>query len=152
MRKVLARDVSPSTPVLAAVDEIAGDEFGLLPYGKDVLITAKSPRNQRQHRLAWALAQKLSEACDFLHGAEDAMDYLKICCRHVKWITNPNTGTVFPVPKSISFASLDQAAFNRLFKRMVYVTCTEIVPGLPDNDLRDEIEKMCVGTGFREVA
>lgn len=153
MRKVLARDVPSGTPVLVATDEIAAEELGLLPSGKDLLVSAKSPRNPRQHRLAWALAQKLSESCDFLHDREDAMDYLKIRCRHVKWISNPKTGNVFPVPKSIAYASLDQAAFNRLLRRMIYVICTEIVPGLPESDLRAEIEAMVVGDDFyRQVA
>lgn len=128
---------------LEPVDEVSADELSLVPADKDVLVTLRSPRNPKQHRLAWALATKLAECCTYLHDREDAMDFLKIKSRHVKIVQNPGTGHVFLVPKSIAFASVDQAAFNRLFNRMVWVVCNEIVPGLDEGQLRDEIESMC---------
>lgn len=130
---------------LAPVDQIAADELGHVQIGKDVMVTVRAPRNIRQHRLAWALAQKISEACDWLHDREDAMDWLKIKSRHVKLLHNPVTGSVAVIPKSIAFASLDQAAFSRLLNRMIYVICSEIVPGLDENALRQEIMAMVNG-------
>lgn len=128
---------------LVAVDPISEDELKLLPDDRDVLVTAKTPRNIKQHRLAWALAEKVSEACDFLHDREDAMDWLKIKARHVKIIQEPFTQQVAIVPKSIAFASLSQQAFKRVLDRMIYVTCSEIIPGLDEGTLRGELEAMC---------
>lgn len=127
---------------LVPVDEISSDALMHVPGGKEVLVTVRAPRNPRQHRLAWALAQKVSEACDWLPDAESAMDWLKIRCRHVRIVHNPATGHSFIVPKSIAFASLNQQSFSRLLNRMVYVICSEIVPGLSEADLRSEIEAM----------
>ena len=127
---------------LAPVDPLSEEEFQKLPLNKDLLVTAKSPRNLRQFRLAWALAHKVAEACDFLHDSEDAMDWLKIKSRHVKYIQDPRTKLVSIIPKSIAFASLSQDGFKRVLDRMVYVTITEIIPGLKESDLRAEIEKM----------
>lgn len=130
---------------LEVVDQMSAEDLATLPRDKDLLVTVRAPRNPRQHRLAWALANKLSQCCEFLPDAETAMDFLKIKARHVKIVHNPGTGHVFLVPKSISFASVDQSAFNRLFNRMVWVVCNEIVPGLDEGQLRDEIEAMCAG-------
>lgn len=127
---------------LVPVDEVSAEEVRLIPTTQDLLVTVKTPRNVRQFRLAWALAQKVSEAVDFLHDRDDAMSWLKLKSRHVTMLQNPRTNQVAIIPKSISFASLGQDAFARIFNRMVYVTCTEIIPGLNDGELRAELEKM----------
>lgn len=127
---------------LAPIDPISAEELLTVPADRDVLVVVKQPRNVRQHRLAWALAEKIHEACDWLKDREDAMDFLKIKARHVKYITDPRTGKIEIIPKSIAFASLSQDAFDRVFRRMVYVTCAEIVPGLEEEKLRAEIMNM----------
>jgi hypothetical protein len=126
---------------LVPVTEIDAEAIASIPEGKDVFVTPKHRRNPKHHRLAWALAEKLSEMCDF-NDREDAMDFLKIKARHIKMIMDPRSGHVEIVPKSISFASLDQQAFSRIFNRMVWVICNEIVPGLEETALRREVEAM----------
>lgn len=127
---------------LAPVDPLSDEELSKIPLGKDLLVTVKSPRNMRQFKLAWALAKKVSDACDFLPDSETAMDWLKIKARHVKMIQDPRTEVVSIIPKSIAFASLSQDAFKRVFDRMVYVTVAEIIPGLDEGKLRAEISAM----------
>lgn len=125
---------------LAPADPVSDEALQGLPNGKEFLVSIRTPRNIRQFKLAWALAAKVAEACDFLHDQEDAMDWLKIKARHVKIIQHD--GQVAIIPRSIAFASLSQEAFKRVLDRMIYVTCTEIVPGLEEGDLRREIEGM----------
>lgn len=127
---------------LAPVDPISDEELSKIPLGKDLLVTVRTPRNMRQFRLAWALAKKVSDACDFLPDAETSMDWLKLKARHVKIIQDPRTQQVAIIPKSIAFASLSQDAFKRVFDRMVYVVCAEIIPGLDEGKLRAEIAAM----------
>src|SRR5690606_28244028 len=93
----------PNEIGLFTVDEMSFDELMKVPSEKTSLIAVKSPRNPRHHALAWALAAKLAEACDWLHDAEDAMNYLKVRARHVTWVTNPLTGETVSRPKSIAF-------------------------------------------------
>lgn len=127
---------------LAPVDPVSEEELLKFPTTKGLLVTAKSPRNLRQFRLAWALASKVADSVDFLQDRTDAMDWLKIKARHVKFLQDPRTGQVAIVPKSIAFASLSQDAFARVFNRMIYITCSEIIPGLDEGKLRGEIEAM----------
>jgi hypothetical protein len=127
---------------LVPLDEMSAEELARIPLRQQVLVTVRVPRNIRQHRLAWALATKISEACDWLVDREAAMDWLKIKARHVRYLHNNYTGETQIVPRSIRFAALDQMGFDRVFRRMVYVTVTEIIPGLDEAALRAEIESM----------
>jgi len=125
---------------LYPANEMSAEE--LAKVSKDqVLVTIRTPRNPKQFALAWALAQKVHEACGWLHDKDDAMDYLKVRARHVKYITEPR-GRVTIVPKSISWASLSQDAFKRVLDRMIWVTVNEILPGVDEGALRNEIESM----------
>jgi hypothetical protein len=130
---------------LVPVDPVSAEELAEIPTTAELLVTVRTPRNPRQHRLAWALADKVAQACDWLHDRQDAMDYLKMKAHHVRIMVEPRTGRTFLVPKSIAFASLDQQGFNRFFNRMIYVVCAEVIPGLKEKDLRDELLAM-VGT------
>lgn len=127
---------------LVPVDPISDEEVQRIPLQKELLVSIKTPRNLRQFRLAWALAKKVSDACDWLPDSETAMEWLKLKARHVKLIQDPRTDLVAIVPKSIAFASLSQDAFKRVLDRMIWVTVNEIIPGLAETDLRRELEEM----------
>lgn len=125
---------------LVPVDAISAEEIAELP-AHDLLVTVRTPRSVKQHRLAWALADKVADSCDWLHDRSDAMDYLKLRAHHVRIVVEPSGRTVL-LPKSISWASLPQPAFNRFFNRIVWLVCNEIVPGIEEKALRDELLKM----------
>lgn len=135
---------------LEAVDPISADDLASVPLDKDLLVTVKAPKNLKQMRFAWALAQKIADARDDLLDKDCAMDALCELVRHVKIVVNPISGKAHIARKPLS--SLDSAAFSRLLNRMVYVTCAQIIPGLDEGALRDEIEAMCAGTRHREAA
>lgn len=135
----------PNEMGLFPVDDVSLDEMMKVPGEKTSLVSAKAPRNPRHHALAWALATKLAEACDWLHDAEDAMTYLKVRARHVIWVTNPLTGEAIARPKSIAFGSLDQVHFARVFDRFVWIITRELLPGIEEGTLRAEILKMVEG-------
>ena len=113
-----------------------------IPLNRDLLVTVKTPRNPKQFRLAWALADIVSRSCDWLQDREVAMAWIKIRARHVNMISEPLTGKVAIVPRSIAFASLDQAGFKRVLDRMIYVVTTEIIPGMEEGALQRELESM----------
>ena len=142
MRKAVAKEGQVG---LFPINEMSDDDLRQLPTKSDLLVTVKTPRNPKQFALAWALATKVSEACDWLPDKETAMEWLKIKARHVKMIQDPRTLKIAIVPKSIAFASLSQDAFKRVLDRMVWVTVSEIIPGLDESKLRSEIQKMVMG-------
>jgi hypothetical protein len=126
---------------LVPVDQMSAELLATIPQKTQMLVKATQPRNIKQFRLAWVLAAKVAEACDFLQDQEDSMDYLKMKARHVRYIVDHHNGETTVVPKSIRWAALDQAGFTRIFNRMVHVVITEILPGMDEGALRAEIEK-----------
>ena len=125
---------------LVPADQVSADILREVPANTGVMVTVKVPRNLRQFRLAWALADLVSKSVDFLPDRETAMDWLKIKARHVRMIHDPRTGKTAIIPKSIAFQSLDQEGFRRVLDRMIYVTITDIIPGLEETALRAELE------------
>lgn len=124
---------------------ISEDDFRELPTGKDLVVRAHGARSPEQLAKAWVLAQKIADAT-WLHDKYDAMEWLKYKAHHFKWITDPTTGECVAKTKSIAFESLSQELFNRIFNRYVYVTCSEIIPGLDNTALRKSVEEMVNGS------
>ena len=141
--EIMMRRTGPSK--LEIIDPVSAEAFEHVPTGKDLFVVIRSRRNPKQHRLAWALASKIVDGCDFLHDSEEAMTYLKYKTRHVKVIMDHKTGKNFLMPKSISFASMTQEQFSRFLNRAIYVVCSEIIPGLPEKTLRAELQAMVGG-------
>jgi len=114
----------------------------LAKYRIDDLVTAEvvKPRNLGNHRLYWALCQKVAENMDGDYDAEVISDVLKIRTGHVT-VVKTAKGECF-IPKSISFSALDQIAFAAFFDKVVRVVCTDVLPGVNSDDLRAEIELM----------
>src|ERR1700688_5049392 len=127
---------------LVPADSVSAEMMEEIPLNTGLMVEVRVPRNLRQFRLAWALASIVSKSVDYLPDRETAMSWLKIKSRHVRMIVDSKTGEVAIVPKSIAFASLDQASFARVLNRMVYVTITDIIPGLEGSSLRAELEKI----------
>lgn len=126
---------------LVPVDEVSSDDLMAIPNGTEVLVSPRMPRSLRQHRFVWALAQKLAENCAFLRDRQEAMDYLKVKAKHVRLVTAPD-GSFYVFPRSIAFASMSQVAFTQLLNKMIDVICGEILPGLEEQDLRNEVSEM----------
>jgi len=121
------------------------DDLASIKMNTDVTVTATQSRSIKQMRLAWALAKKIADSgvlgdCD----QRDAMNYLLLKARHVRYVTNTHRGgtETTPIVKSIRFASMDQTAFQRLMNRMLYIVDTEILPDMPEGSLRDDVERM----------
>lgn len=137
---------------LVPVNQIGADDLATVPIDRDLLVVIRTPRNVEQFSLAWALATKVADACDWLQTKDDAMDWLLIQARHVRYIYDPRTKRATVLPKSIAWASLSQDAFSRVFNRVIYIVVSRIIPGLKESDLRREIESMCAGDTKRRAA
>lgn len=109
-----------------------------------VMVDVVKPRNLGHHRMYWALCQKVADNIDGEYSAELISDVLKLRSGHCTAVRT-KSGEVF-IPKSISFAAMDQLAFNEFFDRIVRVVCTEVLPGVNSDELREEIENMLGGS------
>ena len=93
-----------------------------LPYGKPILITAKVPRNGKFHSLYWVLCARIGNAVGL--DAEIVSDTLKIASGHCETIKSKSYGTL-RLPKSISFANMDETSFRAFFEKCIQVIYAE---------------------------
>lgn len=107
---------------LRPADQESVEEFAKLPVGKPLHVEVKQPRNAAFHRLYWALCARIAESKGVT--AENISDVLKIATGHVTILSTKSYGRVH-VPKSISFAAMDQTAFRDFFERCVAVVYSE---------------------------
>lgn len=120
--------------------------------GTQALIATRTPRNILQHRLIWALADKLTDCVDTLDDREQAMFLLKVKAKHGSWVMDPQSGELHFKVDSISFDALAQEEFDVLFERFVKIICQEIVPGLSSEDLKREVLDLAGGELGRRAA
>ncbi len=100
-----------------------------LPFNKPLKAEIKAPRNGKHHRLYWELVNRIADAV----GAEPdtVSDTLKIATNHCTIVKSKTYG-VLRLPKSISFAALDQQAFSDFFERCLVVVKAEWGIDRPD--------------------
>ena len=125
-------------------DSVAFEEdWQAVPVDTEVRAELATERNSQMLKFVWCLAGKIADNTDFYLDRTDAMDGplgLKMRAHHCKPVTDPKTGEVTLRPMSLK--RLSNEAFHRLLKRMVWVTCNEILPGVDEPALRAEIEQM----------
>jgi hypothetical protein len=103
------------------------------------VFTRAQGRSLRQHRMLFALIEIARENYDGELTKDAVLDVLKLRTGHVR-VTQLPSREVVMAPASISFASMDQDAFNEWFPRAVDVLCRDFVPGLAHDLAMREIE------------
>lgn len=103
-----------------------GDEsiaaFSKLPFNKSLHAEVKQPRNGAHHRLFWSIVHRIAEGIG--KNSEEVCDVLKVGTGHCTWVQTKSYGKI-PLPKSISFASMDQAAFSEFYDKALIVIFSE---------------------------
>ncbi len=92
--------------------------------GEMVEIKTHRERLGWYHRKHMALEQALFESQEKFEHFKQFRDWLKIGAGHVDWIPGPR-GAVVPVPKSISYAELEQDEMERVHDAMLAFLRTE---------------------------
>lgn len=133
---------------LEPVDPVSAEELSRISPKAEVLVSVRTPRNIRQHKLAWALAHKVADNVEEFRDHSQAMDWLKIASGHVRYLKDPHTQKLYVLPDSIAFASCPQEKFASIFDKMVKIICEQIIPGMEESALRHEVEMM---VGMRDT-
>ena len=122
--------------------EMFEEELASIKIDNEVEVDAKTKRSLKQHKFIWALATKVAEACDFLETKDDAYNYMLIEAKHARYIYDHRREISYAIPKATNWGAMDGSAFTKLAKRITHIVGTHIVPGIDNNLLRAEIEKM----------
>lgn len=139
MKGVFVKDLRSLRPA----DPLAEEIMRSLKAGAMVTVEVRKSRNLQHHRLYWSLMQLVADNMDGNYSAEVVSDVVKIRAGHVIPVRTAK-GEVF-LPKSISFAAMDQQDFREFFDRAIQVVTSDILPGLDSETLRREVYEM-IGT------
>ena len=105
-------------------DELPG--WKRIKPGDIVDIEYVRPRSQQFHKLFFALLKLVADNQE-QYGMDEILDVVKIGVGHTRVIAMPGD-FVFRVPKSISFASLDDDEFAAFFRSAVDFVISDLVP------------------------
>jgi Protein of unknown function (DUF1367) len=131
---------------LQAWDDEGSAALRKIPIGTGVRVTITRPRSVRHHRLLWALLKKCIEAGADYPSEDSLLAALKIRSGHCDIVRLPS-GQRHAQARSISFTALDQAAFNKVFDTFVKIIVAEILPGVTEDELRNEVLAMIEPSG-----
>lgn len=129
---------------LRPADALAEEALKGLSQGEVYKVKLSKPRNGKHHRKFMALCKIILDNTERYDAMEDVITMFKIATGHFKEHTGKH-GEVIYIPKSISFAKMDQLEFNAFYDRCINKTVRHILVGLPESDLRNEIEDICLG-------
>ena len=122
--------------VLAPAEEAAEEALHALRMGAEVMVEFRAPRNVKQHKLFFALLNKVIEGGGWEGDVESLLVAVKVRLGYVSHIDCGAYGARI-VPKSIAFGSMDQASFRSFFDRAAHLLLTQDM-GLSD-EARAEI-------------
>ena len=126
---------------LAGLEPADGFEMPRLKLGSVVKVKITQARNMKHHRLFFALMNKIFENQETYETLEDLVNVIKIATGHCHVYRKKN-GDPLPVPRSIAFHKMDQTQFDDFYAKVIRLVRENIVPGLDEGALREEIERM----------
>lgn len=90
--------------------------------GREVMAKISQPRNIAFHRKFFALLAAARMMADTEYNAEQFRAYVTVGCGYCDFIKHPEGRTV-AIPKSISFGSMDETEFERLYQDALTFIC-----------------------------
>ena len=129
---------------LRAADEAATESLRSLAPGEIYRVKLTRPRNLKFHRLFFALLTVVhSNLSDGMLAKYPTVDRLlwEIKLQTGRFDMHETLGDkMVPIPKSISFARMDQGKFDKFFTAALGVVRKFIIPGISERELRDAID------------
>lgn len=114
------------------------EKIAMLPAGTPFRVVATvNPRNAAAHRFYFGLLGVVAENTDY--NTEQLLTLIKIGVGHVTEYIMPQTGEVVLVPRSISWAKMDETEFRSFVDRSINFILERILPGSTSEELEREV-------------
>lgn len=123
---------------LEAHDDQGKDVLRKIKVGEVVQCEITKPRNLAHHRKFWALLNCFWECAGDWSSPYAILIELKVRLGHVHRVVIRETGEIVSVPRSISFASMDQLEFDAFYEKALMELC-KMAGGIEPSALRDEV-------------
>ena len=108
-----------------------------IKQGETVSVEVRQPRNVYHHRKFFALLNLVFENQEKYETVEQLLTIFKIGTGHYETMVMKN-GLAY-IPKSISFAKMDQGEFEEFWDKCIKLITTRILPGVTKESLEREI-------------
>ena len=129
--------VSRKLAGLYPVDETGEAVIRKFNMGEVVSVDVTRPRNLAFHRKLFAMLNIVLDNQDHFKSVDDLLEVCKLRTGHCHTVLT-KAGEV-KITDSISFAAMDQDAFNNFYNRACAWVCEEVIPGLSQQDLDAEV-------------
>ncbi len=126
---------------LVPAGQHAEDVIRKIPRNHVVEITIKRPRNIKHHRMFWALMGVVFENQSHYESKDHMVTALKVALGHCDTVICKDGNPAY-IPKSISFAKMDQTAFNEFWDNCLHLVCKHFLPGADSENLTREVYRM----------
>ena len=119
---------------LVPIDEATSDYLAKIDSGEHVVLKKSNVRNPRNHARCFAFLNLTFDMQDSFDNKEIWRYYVQIMAGHCHFVPSPKTGQIMPIPKSISWADLDEEDFKEVFARAVDAFLNRYGKGLTEDD------------------
>jgi len=129
---------------LRPLDEAAEAVMRNIPIGQYAWVNITKPRNPYFHRKFFAMLRIILRNQTHYVSEKDILAVCKIHIGHCDVIKSSTLGTLH-IPKSISFASMDDTAFGVFYDQACDWVLADVIPGLTRDHLDIEVENELAG-------
>lgn len=128
----------------AAHDDAAREYLRKVKLGDVVKCEIIRPRSVKYHRRFFAMLTTVHQTCGDWPDVEALLRELKFRAGlvDVQRVVDRQTGeelATLQIPRSIAFHAMDDDEFRAFVERCIRIICEEMVPGLDDAVLREEV-------------
>ena len=126
---------------LKPADALAEEVFNGLPLNAEVMAEVTRPRNLGHHKKFFALLKLVYENQETYETMDALLIAFKVALGHYYPVTLKG-GQVACIPKSISFAKLDQIAFEAFWDKACNLVVTKFLPGVEREELEAQVMEL----------
>jgi len=105
--------------------------------GDLMTVDVRKPRNLAHHAKFFALLQLIHENQDHYKSVDEILTVFKFHVGHTERIKTRHG--IIEIPLSISFAKMDQTAFDGFYSKALDFVVSEVIPGLEKESLEREL-------------
>lgn len=123
---------------LVPADDAAKEAIASLAQGECIAVKIRRPRNIGHHRKFFSLMQLVFENQELYPTLDHFLTAVKVAAGWYEDAPITVSGKLVYIPKSISFARMDQGEFERFYGQAIAAIC-RLLPQFKAEDLRDAV-------------
>ncbi len=123
---------------LYPTDEQGQAALAKIRHGELIMVDWRKARNPAHHRKFFSLLKVVMDNTESFPSTDALLTVIKIMVGHVDVVVSKK-GETFYHPKSINFASMAQAEFEKFYTAALDAICTRVIPGADRHDFESEV-------------